>query len=138
MRGGSAKPRRRRSATPRARQSWLLRHHLGSRSNRAARPPTFRNPSTATQTVSMQNRRASACLSWRAPGWRRCPRSKKKGKRRSRRSSSRRRSSGESELIAEPDPEACHFFGYLIPGYLSAEIVFVLLVAQVRGDSQCL
>jgi len=43
-----------------------------------------------------------------------------------------------SELIAEPDPEAGDFLGNRIPGYLSAEIVFVLLVAQVRGDSQCL
>src|SRR6266513_2567099 len=133
----SAKPRCRRSATPRTRQSSLRRHHSGTRSNRAARPPTFRNTSTATRTVTMRNRRASACLNWRAPVWRRPPRSKKKGKRRSRRSSSRRRSSGESEPVAEPDPETGGFFGDRVRGRGDdPEVVLVLLVSQIGGYSQ--
>src|SRR5206468_3834852 len=132
VRGRSAKPRCRRSATPRARQSWLWRRHSGTRSNRAARPPTFRNTSTATRTVSMRKRRASAYLSWRAPGWMRLPRSKKKGKRRGRRSLSRRRSSGESEPVAEPDPEAGDFLGDRVRGRGDdSEVVLVLLVSQI-------
>src|SRR6266513_3077209 len=133
----SAKPRCRRSATPRTRQSSLRRHHSGTRSNRAARPPTFRNTSTATRTVNMRKRRASACLNWRTPGWRRPPRSKKKGKRESRRSSSRRRSSGESEPVAEPDPETGGFFGDRVRGRGDdPEVVLVLLVSQIGGYSQ--
>src|SRR5437660_6699132 len=123
---------------PRARRSWLRRRHSGSQSNPAVRPPTFRNTSTVTQTVSMRNRRASACLNWRAPGWRRPPRSKKKGKRRSRRSSCRRRSSGESEPVAEPDPKAGDFLGDRVRGrgVDDPEIVLVLLVSQIGSYSQ--
>src|SRR5205814_1032033 len=136
-RGHSAKPKQLRNATPRASPSWLRRHHSGTRSNRAARPPTYRNTSTATRTVTMRNRRASACLNWRAPGWRRPPRSKKKGKRRSRRSSSRRRSSGESEPVAEPDPETGGFFGDRVRSRGDdPEVVLVLLVSQIGGYSQ--
>src|SRR6266576_1208523 len=138
MRGHSANPRCRRSATPRARQSWLRRRQSGSRSHRAASPPTFRNTSTATRTVSMRNRRASACLNWRAPAWRMSPRSKKKAKRRSRRSSSRRRSSGASEPVAEPDPEAGDFLGDRVRGRAGddVEVVLVLLVSQIRSYTQ--
>src|SRR5438034_4911652 len=133
----SAKPRQPRSATPRARPSWLRRHHSGTRSNRAARPPTFRNTSTATRTVSMRKRRASACLNWRTPGWRRSPRSKKKGKRESRRSSSRRRSSGESEPVTEPDPEAGDFLGDRVRGRGDdSEVVLVLLVPEIPSNAQ--
>src|SRR6266516_3829107 len=133
----SAKPRQPRSATPRARQSWLRRHHSGTRSNRAARLPTSRNTSTATRTVSMRKRPASACLNWRTPGWRRLRRGKKKGKRESRRSSSRRRSSGESEPVAEPDPEAGDFLGDRVRGRGDdSEVVLVLLVSQIGSYSQ--
>src|SRR6267143_1050391 len=137
MRGRNARPRFRRSAMPRARQSWLRRHHSGSRSKRAARRPTFRNTSTATRTVSMRRRHASASLNWRAPGWRRLPRSKKNRKRRSRRSSSRRRSSAESEPVAEPDPETGDFLGDRVRGRGDdVEVVLVLLVSQIRGYTQ--
>src|SRR6266498_231269 len=133
----SAKPRCKHNATRRVKQSWLPRRHSGTRSNRAARPPTFRNTSTATRTVSMRNRRASACLNWRAPGWRRRPRSKKNRKRRSRRSSSRRRSSSESEPVAEPDPEAGDFLGDRVRGRGDdPEVVLVLLVSQIGSYSQ--
>src|SRR5881396_180010 len=126
-----------RSATPRARQSWLWRRHSGTRSNRAARPPTFRNTSTATRTVSMRKRRASACLNWRTPGWRRLPRSKRKGKRESRRSSSHRRSNGESEPVTEPDPEAGDFLGDRVRCRGDdSEVVLVLLVSQIGSYSQ--
>src|SRR6266571_2951131 len=136
-RGPSAKPRQARSATPRARQSSLRRHHSGTRSNRAARPATFRNTSTAIRTASMRKRRASACSNWRTPGWRRPPRSKKKEKRESRRSSSRRRSSGGSEPVAEPDPEAGDFLGDCVRGRGDdSEVVLVLLVSQIGGYSQ--
>src|SRR6266571_4679165 len=137
MRGRSAKPRQPRSAMPRARQSWQRRHHSGTRSSRAARPPTFRNTSTATRTVSMRKRRASACLNWRAPAWRRLPRGRRKGKRRSRRPSFRRRSSGESEPVAEPDPEAGDLFGDCVRGRGDdPEVVLVLLVSQIGSYSQ--
>src|SRR6266853_4204659 len=137
MRGRSARSRCRHRATPRAKQNWPLRHHSGTRSSRAANPPTFRNTSSATRTVSMRNRRASACLNWRAPGWRKPPRSRKKGKRRSRRSSSRRRSSGESEPVAEPDPEAGDFLGDRVRSRGDdSEVVLVLLVSQIGGYSQ--
>src|SRR5256885_13140882 len=85
----------------------------------------------------MRNRRASAYLSWIAPGWMKLPGSKKKGKRRSRRSSSHRRSSGESEPVAEPDPEAGDFFGDRVGGRGDdSEVVLVLLVSQIGSHAQ--
>src|SRR6266487_4875958 len=85
----------------------------------------------------MRKRPASACLNWRTPGWRRPPRSKKKGKRESRRSSSHRRSSGESEPVTEPDPEAGDFLGDRVRGRGDdSEVVLVLLVSQIGGYSQ--
>src|SRR5437867_7804955 len=85
----------------------------------------------------MRNRRASAYLSWIAPGWMKLPGSKKKGKRRSRRSSSHRRSSGESEPVAEPDPEAGDFLGDRVRGRGDdSEVVLVLLVPEIPSNAQ--